>query len=436
MTENFEYSVIGAICIDSRIIDKIEPILSPDDFTIPLCADIYESACDAISRGKIFDAVCAADIAGKRTEDPTAFIKDCMDACPTLVNAEAHAKTIHKRAQVRSLTNEISDRLYDAPTVDPQNLAAEIAGVCQTFISSGNTKRYSTLADAAGKVYGRVTSTEKVERIDTGFTRLDAMLKGLPKGSLTFIGARPAVGKSAFALAVAEHAAINYGATMLYSLEMTADENAERLIARRSSISMDKLIDGGVGESEAAELINVCGNLSRIPLYIFDNPNAKPSDIRKDFRTLSNVKLIVVDYIGLMDSDRKFRDNRNLELGAISRDLKNLAKELDVPIVCLSQLNREKGEGEEPNLRDLRDSGELEQNASKVIFIWELQAFDDGTKNVGISVAKNRRGRLGAIKAEFNGAHMEFTEIDYMKQEERKGEKKTRRKNAVFETED
>ena len=146
------------------------------------------------------------------------------------------------------------------------------------------------------------------------------------------------------------------------------------------------------------ELVNVCGNLSRIPLYIFDSPNAKPSDIRKDFRALNNVKLVVVDYIGLMDSDRKFRDNRNLELGAISRDLKNLAKELDVPIVCLSQLNREKGEGEEPNLRDLRDSGELEQNASKVIFIWEVQAFDDGTKNVGVSVAKNRRGRLGAVK--------------------------------------
>ena len=147
------------------------------------------------------------------------FIKECMYACPTLVNAEFHAKTIHKRAQLRALTNEISSRLIDVPSTDPQSLAAEISGVCQSFLTTGNARRYSTLAEATGKVYERATSTEKPERIETGFKRLDSMLKGLPKGSLTFIGARPAVGKSAFALAIAEHAAINYGgATMLYSL--------------------------------------------------------------------------------------------------------------------------------------------------------------------------------------------------------------------------
>lgn len=436
MTTDFEYSVIGAICIDSRIIEKITPILSADDFTITACADIYEAATDAVSRGKAFDSVYAADVISKTVINPTDFVKECMDLCPSCVNAEFHAREVHKQAQMRNLNTLISEKLFYGENTDPQTFAADIVGVCQNFLTTGNAKRYSTMCESVAKVYDRVTSPQKVERIDTGFTRLDAILKGLPKGSLTFIGARPAVGKSAFALSVSEYVAKTYGTTMLYSLEMTDEENAERLISKRSGVSMDKLIDNDVTEDDLCTLTTICGNLSNIPLCIYDNPNAKPSDIRKDYRALKNVKLIVVDYIGLMDSDRKFRDNRNLELGAISRDLKNLAKELDVPIVCLSQLNREKGENEEPTLRDLRDSGELEQNASKVIFLWELKAFDDGTKNVGVSVAKNRRGRLGAVKNEFNGAYMLFTETDYLTQEERKQQKKPKRSSAVFDEED
>lgn len=436
MSEEFEYSVIGAICIDSRMVDKLVPILSADDFTIAACADIYEAAADAISRGKSFDAVYAADVISKRIVDSTGFVANCMDVCPTLTNAESHAREIHKRAQMRNLNNLVTEKLFCVEGQDPQALAADIATVCQSFLATGTTNRYSTMTEAVTKVYNRVTSTEKVERIDTGFAKLDSMLKGLPKGSLTFIGARPAVGKSAFALSIAEYAAKVCGTTMLYSLEMTDDENAERLIAKHSGIEMDKLIDCKLDRQESTALINTCGSLSKIPLYIFDNPNAKPSDVRKDYHALKNVKLIIVDYIGLMDSDKKFRDNRNLELGAISRDLKNLAKELDIPIICLSQLNREKGENEEPKLRDLRDSGELEQNASKVMFLWEIEAFDDGTKHVGVSVAKNRRGRLGAVKMQFNGAYMEFIEIDYLNQDERKKPRSTKRKNAVFNTDD
>jgi len=115
-----------------------------------------------------------------------------------------------------------------------------------------------------------------------------------------------------------------------------------------------------------------------------------------------------------MQSNKKFQQNRNLELGAISRDLKLLAVELDVPILCLSQLNRCKNEKTEPNLSDLRDSGELEQNANKVMFLWQLEAFEDGTKEIGVSVAKNRRGRLGSVQMEFNGNFMRFEEIDFL----------------------
>lgn len=421
-TEEFEYSVIGAICIDNRIIDKISPVLSADDFTIGACADIYEAAQDAVSRGKTFDAIYAADVVGKRVEDGIGFVTDCMKLCPSCHNAEFHAKEVHKRAQIRNLEGEISERLLDANlgTVDPNDLAAEIAGVCQDYLVSGRSKRYSTMEQALSKVYDRITNPKKEDCIDTGFPRLDSMLKGMPKGNLVLIGARPSVGKSAFALSIAEHVARANGTVMLYSLEMNDDECAERSVAKMSGIEMDKLIDGDLTAGQYETLSNVCGKLEKYPIKIFDTPNVTPSAIRRDARMFKDVKLIIIDFISLMQSDKKFQQNRNLELGQISRDLKNLAVELDVPILCLSQLSRSKDEKTEPTLSDLRDSGELEQNANKVMFLWQLEAFEDGTKEIGVSVAKNRRGRLGAVKMEFNGNYMRFAEIDYLSDAERK----------------
>lgn len=420
-TTEFEYSVIGAICIDSRIIDKISTVLSPDDFTISACADIYESALDAVSRGKSFDVVYAHDVAKRRLEDAAGFIKNCMDLCPSCTQSELHAKEIHKRAQLRNLNEAISEKLYLTGTqnINPNELAADIAGVCQEFLATGRSYRYSTMAEALGKVYNRVTSPEKEQTVDTGFKRLDAMLKGMPKGNLILIGARPSVGKSAFASSIAEHVARTNGTVMLYSLEMEDDEYAERSLSKSSGIEMDKLIDCDIEESQQGLLASVCGKLGELPIKIFDTPNVKPSDIRQDFRMLKDVKLIIIDFISLMQADKKNPQNRNLELGSISRDLKNLAKELGVPIIALSQLNRTKDEKSEPNLSDLRDSGELEQNANKVLFLWQLDAFSDGSKRVGVSVAKNRRGRLGAVEMEFDGSHMCYEEIGYMSQEQR-----------------
>jgi len=421
MTEEFEYSVIGAICIDNRIVDKISPILSPDDFTIAACAEIYESAQDAVSRGKAFDAVYAADAISKRVEDAVGFVRDCMDLCPSCHNAEFHAREIHKRAQAKRLTSAITEKLYDG--ADPQDLAASVAGICQDFLVAGSTHKYHTMAESVGTVYNRVTNPEKEVKINTGFTRLDAMLKGMPNGNLIYIGARPGVGKTAFAAAVAEHIAKTVGAVSLYTLEMTHDELAERYVANESCIEMDKLIDCDVEASELRTIATACGTLGELPIKIYDCPNVSAAIIRRDARANKDVKAIIADYIGLMESDKKNITNRNLELGSISRSLKLLSKELNIPIIVLSQLNREKDESTEPTLRDLRDSGELEQDANKVIFLWEIKQIDDGTKTVGVSVAKNRRGKLGAVQMEFNGNYMSFEEIGYLTQEQRKAPK-------------
>jgi len=190
-----------------------------------------------------------------------------------------------------------------------------------------------------------------------------------------------------------------------------------------SGIEMDKLIDCSIEESQIKTLGAVCGSLGELPIKIFDCPNVTPSMIRRDARMFKEVKLIIVDFISLMSGDKKNPQNRNLELGAISRDLKNLAVELNVPILALSQLSRNTDERTEPTLSDLRDSGELEQNANKVMLLWLLEKLSDGTKQIGVSVAKNRRGRTGAVSMEFDGAHMRFSEIDYLQQDKRQKSK-------------
>lgn len=415
-TTEFEYSVVGAVVIDSRTVDKLSSILAAEDFTITACATVYEAAQRAQSAGKTLDPVYAASALKGVLDEPMPFIMQCMDLCPSVETAPGHAKEIHKQAELRRFREKIKGKLSitDVGDIDPNDLAADLATICQDHLVAGRSKRYSTMLQAAGKVYERVTAPTQELKIQTGFTRLDSMLKGLPKDSLTFIGARPSVGKSAFALNIAEHIAATNGTVMLYSLEMDAEELAERSMARYSGVTMDELIDGNILQEKSAGLARSCAELGNLPINIFDTPNVTPAAIRRDARMFKDLQVIIIDFISLMQSDRKSADNRNLELGAISRDLKNLTKELKVPIVCLSQLSRNSDEKTEPVLSSLRDSGELEQNASKVIFLWQLTEMENNIKEIGVSVAKNRRGRKGAVRMYFDGSRMNFTEIDFL----------------------
>lgn len=231
-------------------------------------------------------------------------------------------------------------------------------------------------------------------------------MNGFEGGQLIIVGARPGVGKSAFLLDIAESVARAGNETLFVSLEMSASELTERLLARRSMATMDNLIDRDLNDETWTDIAAVSNRLERLPLHFWDKPAVTVSKIRGAAATIHNLRLIVVDYLGLMQADRR-ADSRNLELGQISRDLKNLASELQIPIVAAAQLNRGVNDTERPTLLSLRDSGELEQNGSKVLFLWRVDEF--GT--VGVSVAKNRRGRQGVVQMTFDGAHQKFTEL-------------------------
>ena len=406
-----EYSLAATVCLEPKRVLQLRQIVSVEDFSVPACAAVFDAADSAVSRSKAFDANIAADSLRSIMDDPRQFLADCIDVTPTLSNAEEYARLLHKHAAEKRLRDGVLAAL------DGENPAAAVAEICKAHLLNSTGGRLKTISQALIETMSQLSARE-TQRINTGFPLLDSKLKGFEAGQLVIIGARPGVGKSAFLLDLAESAARAGNETLFVSLEMSASELTERLLARRSAATMDQLIDRDV-ESNWDSIAAASTRLERLPLHFWDKPAATVSKIRGAAATIQNLRLIVIDYLGLMQADRR-ADSRNLELGQISRDLKNLASELQIPIVAAAQLNRGVSDTERPMLLSLRDSGELEQNGSKVLFLWKIDEF--GT--VGVSVAKNRRGRQGVVQMRFDGEHQRFTELSEPYQEP---EKKSRR---------
>ena len=398
-TSQFEYSLAAAVCLDPKRVLQLRQLVGNEDFSIPACAAVFDAAERAVSHGKPFDANIAADRISDMAEDPRKFLAECIDVTPTLANTDEYARLLHKRAAERRLRENVLAALEE------ENPACAVAEVCKAYLLDSTGGRLKSVSQALTETLQSLSAVKQA-RIDTGFPLLDSLVKGFEAGQLIIVGARPGVGKSAFLLDLAESAARSGNETLFISLEMSAAELTERLLARRSMATMDELIDRDLTEETWTDIASVSNRLERLPLHFWDKPAATVSEIRGAAATIQNLRLIVVDYIGLMQADRR-ADSRNLELGLISRGLKNLASELQIPIIAAAQLNRGVDATERPTLLSLRDSGELEQNGSKVLFLWRID--EDGT--VGVSVAKNRRGRQGVVQMHFDGSHQRFTEL-------------------------
>lgn len=398
-TSQFEYSLAAAVCLDPKRVLQLRQIVKNEDFSIPACAAVFDAAERAVSHGKTFDANIAADGLRDMVDDPRKFLAECIDVTPTLTNSDEYARLLHKRTAERRLRENVLAAL------DEENPACAVAEICKAYLLDSAGGRLKSVSQALTETLQSLSAEEQT-RINTGFPRLDSIVKGFEAGQLIIVGARPGVGKSAFLLDLAESAARSGNETLFVSLEMSAAELTERLLARRSMATMDNLIDRDLNDETWTDIAAVSNRLERLPLHFWDKPAVTVSKIRGAAATIQNLHLIVIDYLGLMQADRR-ADSRNLELGQISRDLKNLASELQIPIVAAAQLNRGVNDTDRPTLLSLRDSGELEQNGSKVLFLWKIDDF--GT--VGVSVAKNRRGRQGVVQMNFDGAHQKFTEL-------------------------
>lgn len=308
---------------------------------------------------------------------------------------------------------------------------AVMSELYETF-SEQHKRRLQAVGDVGAKVFeGYNNDGQDLEnRSHTGFSRLDEVLKGMSAGNLIIFAARPKIGKTAFALSIAENVAKSGKTVAFYSLEMESSEIYERLLSKRSKIPMNTLIDRRfrdkkrprkVRAEEINKIAEAIDEIYSLPIKINDNPACTVNDIRLESRLVKGLGLIVIDYLQLMRSTKKF-ENRNLEVGSICRELKCLASELGVPVLCLSQLNRTSDESTRPSPSELRDSGSIEQDANKVILMWcvEKNLNELGfveSKTIGVDVALNRRGTTGVTLFNFDGNFMKFTELDRIYEE-------------------
>lgn len=409
-----ECALVGALCIEPNALNIIAKYVEPIHFGYATSRSVYEYALDASSKKRKFDPLIIADALKEEIPNIREFLAECMETTPTAANAEEYAKMLREKADERDFRQRVEDAMLNE---SGNALTEAIAAICSEKIQGRTNGRMRKYSDVIERTYLSLFEVPN-NRVDTGYPKLDYILKGIWGKELIIIAARPAVGKSAFALSIAENVAKAGKSVQYYSLEMGADEVGERSIARRTNrLTMGTIIEHNLGsnaydprmsEELCDEAARAYESAAQLNIWIDDSPNVKPSKVRAQALTQKDIGMIVVDYGGLMSADRKY-DSRNLELGAISRALKNLASELDIPVIMLGQLNRGVSASQKPGMRELRDSGELEQNANKIIALWD---YDKERNLVGVGVLKNRKGKCGNVVMEFDGDHMRFTETE------------------------
>ncbi len=438
MLQVAEQSVIGAIILDEKILGDVIDIVTPEDFYFSEIRALYEAILKLSKNGKAIDFVTVLEqvTSGGNYEigRMKKLILQCAEITPSTSNTANYAKIVSNSHKARKL-QEIGAKLaLDGVSAEnADEVTNEIMSELFSIAAKSNRKKLQDIGEVGISIFENYMNGENNENTsNTGFSKLDETLKGISAGNLIILAARPKVGKTAFALSVAENVAKSGKTVAFFSLEMEAREIYERLLAKHARIPMNTLIDKRfndkkrpqkVRSEELAQIAETVDEIYKLPLKINDNPACTVNNIRLECRLIKNLGLIVIDYLQLMRSTQKC-ENRNLEVGSICRELKILASELGVPILCLSQLNRTSDEYKRPSPCDLRDSGSIEQDCSKLIMLWcvekninELGQIE--SKTVGADVALNRRGNSGVTLFNFNGNFMRFTELDRVYEEQK-----------------
>ena len=414
LTRTAETSVIGAILIDEKTLPNISEKLVINDFYHEDLKEVYGVILDLSGNGKPIDFLTVLnEFPNERRNEIKKLLLFCADSTPSVSNGSYYAEIVHKSAMSRKIKDQIMSIIPDLTSENilekSENLLEDISSVIMP-IQAKKMKSLEKSAQALFDFYtGKTSSVEN--RAETGFKKIDSILQGMSGGNLIVLAARPKVGKTAFALSVAENVAKSGKKVVFFSQEMLSCELCERILSKNSGVSMTKLINKNLSQDEIESLEKTLEILKNRELIINDSSGISVNDIRMSCKMLKNLGLIVIDYLQLMHSGSGKCENRNQEIGKISRDLKGLATDLNVPILCLSQLNRTSGENQKPSPSEIRDSGEVEQNCNKLMLMWCVSK-NEGSKTIGLDVALNRRGGTGTVLLNFCGDRMKFTELE------------------------
>jgi len=421
-----EMSVLGGMLLSKDAIADVFGTLHSSDFYKPAHELVYNAILELFGRGNPVDVLTVSDELTKRGEldrvGGSFYLTELLGSVPTAANAGYYARIVHERAQLR--------KLIDAGTRIVQLGYAEGGGEAAELVNLAQAEMYAVTDRKGGEDYVAVGAVleETLEQLEnangaslpglpTGFRDLDKLTNGLQAGQMVVIAARPGLGKSTLALDFARSAAVKNGKpAVFFSLEMNRTEIIQRLLSAESGVFLDKMRNGNL---QQVDWDNICGVEERIksaPLYLDDSPNLTMMEIRAKARRIKQqygLELIVVDYLQLMTSGKSRIESRQQEVSDLSRSLKLLAKELGIPVVALSQLNRgpEQRSDKRPALSDLRESGSIEQDADVVILLHRDPNDEDRGGEADMIVAKHRNGPTATIQVLFQGHKARFDDL-------------------------
>ena len=423
-----EESILSAILVDNDTLPEILEILSPKDFYRTSHQKMFTAMTDLFSRNEPVDLVTLTNILRERgwLEEigGATYLANLVDTVPLAVNAQHYAKIVHDKACLRQLiekSNAIAKRCFEDGG-DVEN----VIDYAESSIFEISENKIKPAFYPIGKIIEvnidaleeRQGNKALVTGVATGFTKLDELTAGLQKSDLVILAGRPGMGKTAFALNIAKNSAIDTNIPIaIFSLEMSKEQLSFRMLSSEARIDSSRLRRGFITQDDWIKITDAAGLLSQAPIFIDDSPDITVLEIRAKSRRLkmeNDIGLIIIDYLQLMKG-RISAERRDLEISEISRSLKALAKELDIPVLALSQLNRklEERSDKRPQLADLRESGALEQDADVVAFIYrdELYNKDENNPNKGkaeIILAKQRNGPTGTAILTFLDTYTRF----------------------------
>ncbi len=427
-----EQSTLGATMLSNEAIVQVAEFLRPEHFYSKKHAIIYQIILDMFNESEPVDSVTLTERLRKKDvlekAGGIAYITKIMRMVPTAANVLHYARIVHEKAVIRNLITAAT-QIVEMGFNESENLVPLLDQAEQLIFAVSQKRRTSDFAamkhlikDAFELIEKMYERKEQITGVETGFRELDLMTAGLQNSDMIILAARTSMGKTSFALNVAANAALGSAGRQgvpvaVFSLEMSNTQLVQRMLSSQARIDFHRLRTGFLRQTDWAHLTEAAGHLSEAPIFIDDTPGMSLMEMRAKARRLKaehDIRLLIIDYLQLIRCHQRF-DNRQQEVAFMSRSLKALARELDVPVLALSQLSREADRrGGRPRLSDLRESGAIEQDSDLVVFLYRESAYQDEPENEGLAeiiIGKHRNGPTGAVELYFNRKHMRFDNL-------------------------
>jgi replicative DNA helicase len=430
-----EQSVLGSMLLDKEAVAAAAEVLRSDDFYSEAHKEIFEAILDIYDRGTPVDLVTLAEALRQRgtleSVGGGVYISDLSMSVPSTANVRYYIRIVEEKATLRRLisaSNEIIQESYEASEdldIIIDHAEKKIFDISQRKNSQSFEPIKTILLDTYSKIEELTKNKGKIVGVPTGFRDFDMRTSGLNPSDFILIAARPSMGKTSFAINIAQNAAIQSKVPVaIFSLEMSKDQLVQRMLSSEANIELQKIRSGDLTEEDWIKLVHAATPLSQAPIFIDDTPGISVMEVRSKARRLKmehGLGMIVIDYLQLM-SGRGKAESRQQEVSEISRSLKALARELNVPVVTLSQLSRgpEARQDHRPMLSDLRESGAIEQDADIVVFLYRDEYYnpDSEKKNIAEAIiAKQRNGPTGTVELVWLGQFTKFASYERNRQE-------------------